>query len=126
MSDPWCSHCGREPHPGTNCQPQLWREYEADVPASPWPPLVEGDIVVEVVTLPTFAELVEQLESEGFRPGLPPVLSLRSQHADKLACRLMQCGACGHTGLDWAPFRNTSGEYRAVGRCPVCDSCEEI
>jgi hypothetical protein len=76
--------------------------------------------------LSSFRELDEQLQAEGFRPGLPDVLTPESVAIDRRLCARARCGRCHERGLQYRPYTNEDGLCRILASCPTCHSTEEF
>lgn len=63
--------------------------------------------------------------AEGFRPGEPTGARAEDIAIDKLVCRQLVCGGCGHHGLDYRPMRRERSR-RVLAACPVCHEAEEV
>jgi hypothetical protein len=69
-------------------------------------------------------DLEAELHRAGFRPGVPPHLTLWAKTVDQGICRDADCSVCGNHGLLYRPHFNGSA-YRVIASCP-CGYSEEM
>lgn len=75
----------------------------------------------------------EQLLAEGYVPGTPKPRLVGTHRPpqrydiDERACDEATCRACGHAGLEYAPYcRREDGSYRPFAQCPNCHAQTEL
>jgi hypothetical protein len=68
-------------------------------------------------------ELLEGGKLEGYQASSP---SFDAAAIDGEVCRDSACPDCKHQGLEYRPYHNLKGSYRAFAVCSECDEVMEF